>query len=74
MATAASRIDRFGRLEHVRWHRISDPASWVEKLIFGYDKADDRLWRVNTLKTDTEDELYSFHEKVCQIKPKFISQ
>ncbi len=51
----------------------------MEKLIFGYDKADNRLWRVNTLNTDTEDELYGFHEKgfhekVCQIKPKFISQ
>jgi RHS repeat-associated protein len=53
-------IDRFGRLEHVRWHRIGDPASWVEKLIFGYDKADNRLWRVNELKTDTEDELYGY--------------
>ena len=60
-------IDRFGRLQEVRWHRMGDPANFIEKLTFDYDKADHRLWRLNHLAPDTQDELY-LYDGLYQVK------
>ena len=53
-------IDRFGQLEEVRWHQTSNAANWKEHLLFGYNKAGNRLWRENLLFPNTEDELYAY--------------
>jgi RHS repeat-associated protein len=67
-------IDRFGRLQNVRWHRMdaSDPedaSAFIEKLTFGYDKADNRTWRLNHLQgtTHTHDEHY-LYDGLYQVK------
>lgn len=41
-------LDRFGRISDCRW-RSTDSGDDVDRIKYGYDRADNRLWRQNTV-------------------------
>ncbi|MBL9090226.1 MAG: IPT/TIG domain-containing protein [Planctomycetaceae bacterium] len=51
--------DRFGRVIYCLWYD-NGASQEVESLLYGYDRASNRIWRQNTVAPPGNDELYAY--------------
>jgi len=52
-------LDRFGRVQDQRWLKTSD-GTHRERVQYGYDRANNRIWRQNLVAGTGQDEFYTY--------------